>query len=187
MKQSVQILWWGMKFIIMTPDPTCLLSYFETTCNCAVFQIWPHIQKGNLSNIKADQRKVLHIGKGAKLVFPMLVCWFIIQCILFYSLVYNFWLGVSVIRRWLIHISGSTYIVNPYLIDVLFLLSAGMMHTLWKVNLSVEHIQQYYRIIHLYYRHVDHIDHNMENIKTDNTTFSRIARWILYNHQDPII
>ena len=124
------------------------------------------------------------------LVHPPLVRRFIIQCILFYSLVYNFGLEISVIRRWYSckYISVVLYkLLNLYSIDLLFLLSAGMMHTLWKVNLSVEHIQQYYRIIHLYYRHVDHIDHNMENIKTDNTTFSRIARWILYNHQDPII
>ena len=152
----------------MTPNPTCLISYFETTtCNCEVFQIWPHLQKVILYNVKANQRKVLHIGKWAKLVFPKQVCRFIIQYILIYTLIYHFGLAVSVIRRWLIHISGSTYIVNLYLIDLLFFLSAGMMHTLWKVNLSVEHIQQYYRIIHLYYRHVDHIDHNMENIKTD--------------------
>lgn len=64
------------------------------------------------------------------------------------------------------------------------------MIELYKQSKPVVELQKYFSIVHLYYGHKyyyvnDTIHYDEENIKTINNTFSRIARWLLYDHEDP--
>ena len=50
--------------------------------------------------------------------------------------------------------------------------------------------QAKWNILHLFYGHKDYTyndttNYNMENIKHKNNGFCRIARWLLYNHEEP--
>ena len=68
---------------------------------------------------------------------------------------------------------------------------AGIMYWLWKLNQKVEDVKKYWRIIHLFYGHKhytynDTTEYDENNIKTKENTFARIARWIMYDHPDPM-
>ena len=65
-----------------------------------------------------------------------------------------------------------------------------MMYLLWRLDKKVAEMQKYWRLIHLFYGHKgytykDYTDYNETNIKTTKNTFSRLARWILYDHEEP--
>ena len=66
----------------------------------------------------------------------------------------------------------------------------GMLVILWQKNWTVEQEQKYWRVIHTFYRlkkgKNDNTDYNMETVKTKENTYARLARWILFDHQDPI-
>ena len=66
----------------------------------------------------------------------------------------------------------------------------GMLVILWQKNWTVEQVQKYWRVIHTFYRlkkdKNDNTDYNMETVKTKENTYARLARWILFDHQDPI-
>ena len=69
-------------------------------------------------------------------------------------------------------------------------LIAGMMYWLWALNKSVSNVQKNWRIIHLFYNHKDYtyndtIEYDEVNIKKIENTLARIARWIMYGHEEP--
>ena len=62
-----------------------------------------------------------------------------------------------------------------------------MLVVLWRRNWSVEQVKKYWRVIHTFYHHRGMSkEFNMDNIQTTEITFARLARWILFDQQDPM-
>ena len=66
----------------------------------------------------------------------------------------------------------------------------ALMLWLWKLNKPVVDFQKKWNIIHLFYGHKgytynDTTDYDDQNIRMKNNSFSRIARWIMYDHEEP--
>ena len=67
----------------------------------------------------------------------------------------------------------------------------GIKHWLWNLDKHVVEFQKKWNIIHLFYRqkgnemYKDTTDYDEKNIQTKRNSFSRIARWIMYDHEEP--
>ena len=64
------------------------------------------------------------------------------------------------------------------------------MYWLWALDNHVVEFQKKWNIIHLFYGHKDYTykdttDYDEKNIRTKKNSFSRIARWIMYDHEEP--